>query len=752
MTRLLLSSSSSGRRNQVNYQHLPFVSNLMFSGPTFNSPSTPLNQAAQYQYATPGQYGASELVPEQPDLLQNNSPCPATNPEACVTPTHGLGDTDGLLRPNTTIEGTQQQERQQQTAADPTEWAAFPEPQIPIAFGREDGARTAAIACVSERVNGAKNPAFKRAEVTLGMELFQFLNKGPLPTASGTVLHKDKRQTSWFSVNTRALASGLFHEVSLCSHADGADSAFEARYRQLQSEANLLQMKFEGLEARHHELVEQHASVITELETLQCDLDPCNVKHGRWGQRRSFDPVKNNKEAFRKHHDNLKPFDKLKHSSQLKFLSLHVHPRMHELFVLAGGTIDGFTAMLGLWVAKHTVDFHWEGSAGVKKAHRFISSLIALFSAVPAAYSNLEATIAPAKLQACVTTRKFIQHLDETNTTQRSANKWRTCLKGEVKLPAKDPCLAERKEEEKEREDLLGPMIRKERVVSKKGVDVMHEFFYHDPLRVLVDGMAPVALMESLQPKLAPKDLKKEAEDSIKILSEQVEAFRQGEVVTNGSEEWTPKHCEDASVEIVKAERLVAEATRNGSFSRKAFDDIMEDSLGALLHNQIRQAWDVLEMKVKGSWDHTQMLRTEGQAKSSITPFFLKILNSAFKVNSITNTMVWAAGDGKDGLDDQEEIIFEVNSLLGKLEEVQTINRPVLLKAHNGKLYWVTGIQLKVIMDLGLDGAALMDTVDTDDAPCSISSEYRCDRCWIAKLMDKRSTGKGYRTIGVFYT
>ena len=296
-------------------------------------------------------------------------------------------------------------------------------------------------------------------------------------------------------------------------------------------------------------------------------------------------------------------------------------------------------------------------------------------------------------------------------------------------------------------------MIRKERVVSKKGVDVMHEIFYHDPLRVLVDGMAPVALMESLQPKLAPKDLKKEAEDSIRILSEKVEAFTQGEVGTDGSQEWTPKHCQDTSVEIVKAERLVAEATRNGSFSRKPFDDIMEDSLGTVLHNEVRQAWNVLEMRVKGSWDHTQMLRTEGQAKSSITPFFLKILNGAFKVNSIINTMVWAAGGGKDGLDDQEEIIFEVNSLLGKLEEVQTINRPVLLKAHNGKLYWVTaltGIQLKVIMDLGLDGAALMDTVDTDDAPCSISSEYRCDRCWIAKLMDKRSSGKGYHTIGYF--
>ena len=52
----------------------------------------------------------------------------------------------------------------------------------------------------------------------------------------------------------------------------------------------------------------------------------------------------------------------------------------------------------------------------------------------------------------------------------------------------------------------------------------------------------------------------------------------------------------------------------------------------------------------KASWDNTQVLRTNDQDKSSETPFFIKPKNSAFQVNSIVNTLIWAVGDGKDGV------------------------------------------------------------------------------------------------------
>ena len=131
----------------------------------------------------------------------------------------------------------------------------------------------------------------------------------------------------------------------------------------------------------------------------------------------------------------------------------------------------------------------------------------------------------------------------------------------------------------------------------------------------------------------------------------------------------------------------------------------------------------------KASWDNTQVLRTNDQDKSSETPFFIKPKNSAFQVNSIVNTLIWAVGDGKDGVNDQEFIVKILNDALATLRSVQTVKRPVLLRGNDGELYWVTGAQAQFKLDVGLDGAAMMESADQEEARCSINSEYRCDRC-----------------------
>jgi hypothetical protein len=492
-------------------------------------------------------------------------------------------------------------------------------------------------------------------------------------------------------------------------------------------EVNEVKERWVASVATSTDLSAKVAELTTTLKEALIDLDPNHPKHGRWNKRvKNSQLTGDRREAFRKHHENLKPFHELAHSSQLKFLSLHVHPRMAELFILAG--TGGFTAMLGLWIAKHTQDFHWEGSSGVVKSERYITSLVEMVAVVPKQFDALKGKMAPKIMRAAATSRQFIRLLDDSNMSRMSADRWRRWFKGKVKFPAKGPCLTARKDEAIARDELLGVAVRNETVITHAdGSTITNEQFHLDLKRVVVEGMLPVALMESLQMEQAPKELTKEAEEIIKLHKEKIALNEESPI-----EGFSATATQD---KVVKLEEIVSSATRNGSFSRKAFDELMELSIGTMLHNQVRQAREVLDADVKISWDASNLLRTEKQDHSQVTPFFIKFLNACLSVNSTTNTLVWAAGDGKDSLDAQENIIKVVNDFFGAIkDEVLVIERPVLLRALDGILRWVTGIKTKLTADIGLDGAAAMDTVDEEEAACSINSEFRCDRCYIAKV------------------
>jgi len=321
-----------------------------------------------------------------------------------------------------------------------------------------------------------------------------FLNRGPLPCLDpDIVLEKDKNQTSWLSINTRALSEGYFHKLpdTVDSELNGADPTYKKRYEKVCHELLLQKMEVNEVKERwvasvatSTDLSAKVAELTTTLKEALIDLDPNHPKHGRWNKRvKNSQLTGDRREAFRKHHENLKPFHELAHSSQLKFLSLHVHPRMAELFILAG--TGGFTAMLGLWIAKHTEDFHWEGSSGVVKSERYITSLVEMVAVVPKQFDALKGKMAPKIMRAAATSRQFIRLLDDSNMSRMSADRWRRWFKGKVKFPAKGPCLTARKDEAIARDELLGVAVRNETVITHAdGSTITNEQFHLDLKRV----------------------------------------------------------------------------------------------------------------------------------------------------------------------------------------------------------------------------------------------------------------------------
>jgi hypothetical protein len=142
----------------------------------------------------------------------------------------------------------------------------------------EEGILKVTLNCVPEKVDGIKNPDWKRAECSIDKEMFDFLNTGPLPTADErTVLDRPNHQTSWFSINVRALAAGRFHLSGSNSDPDsdsdynsgsGDESSGDETARRLarcREQCIELEMRLQGLQERHADAIEQ----IKEMESIQ---------------------------------------------------------------------------------------------------------------------------------------------------------------------------------------------------------------------------------------------------------------------------------------------------------------------------------------------------------------------------------------------------------------------------------------------------------------------------------------------------
>ena len=90
--------------------------------------------------------------------------------------------------------------------------------------------------CVPDKIDGKKNPAFIRKEASMQNACWEVLSRGPLPCAdSSCVLQKDRHQTSWFSVNVRALATGRFH-----GGRAGVEAVWENKHRQLRVQFDMV--------------------------------------------------------------------------------------------------------------------------------------------------------------------------------------------------------------------------------------------------------------------------------------------------------------------------------------------------------------------------------------------------------------------------------------------------------------------------------------------------------------------------------
>lgn len=602
-----------------------------------------------------------------------------------------------------------------------------------------DGSVKVTIGCPVPKVDGGTaNPSYNRTQITSELALFTAINAGPLPLrCNRCVLVKPSSRETWCTVNYRAMAVGGFHAAICPFCKEPAMSANEPV-----SLAELARLR-----ATNAALVRNKVELVGDLETgklqiaeLETDLLPWHAKHGRWQKRQVSHPSGDTKSAFREFHEELKEFQDLKPSSQNKLISIHMHPRMEALYYLSGGTREAFTTMLGVWASKHTANVHWHGSCGVNYDDRYISSYIDFLRAAPEVWASERERIM-ATAECSITTREMIDCLDEAGDGQRGADVWRRALGN---LPAKGKVLAQRKVNRAKRDDLIGKWNLKEvQSTDKNGKLVTKQFFWLDAIRALVDAIIPVYLMECLQPKLAPKRLIDEAE--VRLLD--LEAELVGGVSDAREVEIGRKK--------VKIEASISQGTRNGSYSRSSFDDIQEAAQGTLIHNQVRQGRPVIGICSSWGHDHANMYG-EGATKSDQTPFMVNITNGSLAVQSKDNIFVHACGDGHDSLDDQEAIIKVFNEeILGRLGEEHVISREVLMLANNKVPYFVEEVEVGLTEERGgdvavcLDLAAMMDTVDKEEAPCSISSEHRCDDCYIAKKLrvDPQGVCTGHQSM-----
>jgi outer membrane murein-binding lipoprotein Lpp len=417
------------------------------------------------------------------------------------------------------------------------------------------------------------SPEYVRKEVTLEKRLFDAFDEGPFVCAAPNIVLVPPVGTGHFTHNVRAAAEKLL---------SGAASQQQTIDDQAKQIADLKAKVFE----------------------LETDADPLNDKHTRWGYKQArLKPTSKTREAFKKYHEQMVGYIDLAPSSQKKLVQMVVHPRMEEIYVLCGSTREGFTLALAHWLSQHVHQFHWHGAKGCKLADRYVNSYMRLLQAVPEVWEHVE-KVTLAKATAQITTIEFIDLLDECNMTVRGADAWRKKLK----LPDRLETRVEKNKMREEQEALLGKWQRTENIrEGKSGKMVVFESFWLDLVRVLTDAILSICLMESMQPKLAPKKLIEEGEEKVKQLQTELDAL-----ATDGDK--TPLLKRKAKIEAD-----MKQAIRNGSYSRQALDDIQEAATGTLLHNQVREGWPVLRAHGKIAYDHAQVLTSASITKSSQT-------------------------------------------------------------------------------------------------------------------------------------
>jgi hypothetical protein len=91
-------------------------------------------------------------------------------------------------------------------------YGKFARPAVMEATLLAEGRQEVKIGCPQPRLDGAKNPAFRRAESPLDEAAFQVLEQGSLPLrCPRCVVVKDHARTTWCTQNLRTLAAGGFH-------------------------------------------------------------------------------------------------------------------------------------------------------------------------------------------------------------------------------------------------------------------------------------------------------------------------------------------------------------------------------------------------------------------------------------------------------------------------------------------------------------------------------------------------------------
>ena len=198
----------------------------------------------------------------------------------------------------------------------------------------------------SQLADKAKNPDFRRPQVSLHREQQTALDSGPLPLrCKRCQLVKTCGKTTWLSVNVRAAALGGFHAEKCPFCGEQVEGSEVVQLRNELERERIGAAKLQGELSKMGSTLEEKNKRILVLET---DQDPWHPKHGRWNSRMITHPTGQSKEAYREYHEEMSTFIDLKYSSQKKFVSLHFQPRMEALYYLCGADRASFTAALSL--------------------------------------------------------------------------------------------------------------------------------------------------------------------------------------------------------------------------------------------------------------------------------------------------------------------------------------------------------------------------------------------------------------------
>ena len=126
-----------------------------------------------------------------------------------------------------------------------------------------------------EKIDGKNNPAYKRSQISMDLEAFSGLNKGPIQLLCGQCVLTRPTGSTWLTVNCRALSSGALHspvcpfcKINVRTSASSCVSQLKAALAESENTASKLEKQLAEKEATINELR-------TDLDPWHANLERC---------------------------------------------------------------------------------------------------------------------------------------------------------------------------------------------------------------------------------------------------------------------------------------------------------------------------------------------------------------------------------------------------------------------------------------------------------------------------------------------